>query len=101
MLRDKLYEVLYKDENKAIVKLSNKDHPLFKAHFPTMPILPGYIHFEIVADLFDININTIKKAKFLKTISPEQTVVYEKNTNKYRVYSKDEEVANFTLWVYV
>ena len=97
MLREKLYEVQYKDDNKAIVKLSDENHPLFKAHFPTMPIPPEYMHFEIVADVFDIEITTIKKAKFLKTITPKETLTYEKNTNKYKVYSQDEEIANFTL----
>ncbi len=97
MLTDKLYKVKYKEQNKAVVKLSDENHPLFKAHFPTMPILPGYIHFDMVANLFDIKITTIKKAKFLRTVTPNQTLIYEKNGNKFKVYSNDEEVANFTL----
>ena len=97
MLTDRLYEVQYKDENKVILKLSGENHPLFKAHFPTMPILPGYVHFEVVADVFSINITTIKKAKFLKTVTPNQTLIYEKNNNKFKVYCQNEEVANFIL----
>ena len=97
MLTDKLYEALYIDENKATIKLADENHPLFKAHFPNMPILPGYVHFDIAAELFNINITTIKKAKFIKTVTPNQTLTYEKNNNKFKVYCKDEEVASFIL----
>jgi len=97
MLTDKLYETLCIDENKATIKLADENHPLFKAHFPDMPILPGYANFDIVAKLFNINITTIKKAKFLKTVTPNQILTYEKNNNKFKVYCKDEEVASFIL----
>ena len=97
MLTDKLYKIVSKDENRFSVKLADENHPLFKAHFPTMPILPGYIHFEIVADVFNMKITTIKKARFLKTVSPTQTLTYEKNSNKFKVYCQNEEIANFIL----
>ena len=97
MLTDGLYELLFQDETKAIIKLSDENHPLFKAHFPTMPIMPGYVNFEIVADVFDLDITTIKKAKFLKTALPNQTLTYKKNNNKFKVYCQNEEIANFIL----
>ena len=97
MLTDGLYDVQYKDEERAIVKLSDENHPLFKAHFPTMPILPGYVNFEIVADVFNIKITTIKKAKFLKKVTPNQTLTYKKNSNKFKVYCENEEIASFIL----
>jgi 3-hydroxyacyl-[acyl-carrier-protein] dehydratase len=97
MLTDELYKIVSKDENRFIVKLADENHPLFKAHFPTMPILPGYIHFEIVADVFDMKITNIKKARFLKTVTPTQTLTYEKNSNKFKVYCQNEEIANFIL----
>jgi len=97
MLLEKLYVVKYKDKDKAVIELADENHPLFRAHFPTMPILPGYVHFEVVSDIFGIKITTIKKAKFLKTITPKQTLTYKKNNNKFKVFLQDEEVANFTL----
>ncbi|MEA3330532.1 MAG: hypothetical protein U9Q29_02415 [Campylobacterota bacterium] len=97
MLTDELYSVEFKDDKKAIVHLSDENHPLFKAHFPTKPILPGFINFEIISDVFNIEITTIKKAKFLKTVLPSQRLIYEKNANKFKVFCNNEEVANFTL----
>ncbi len=97
MIYNSLYEVKEKNENSATVILTNKNHPIFKAHFPIKAILPGFIHFEIIADVFDIEITNIKKAKFTKLVLPKETLIYEKNKNKYKVYSKGEQVASFSL----
>ena len=97
MLTDKLYSVEFKDDTKAVVRLSDENHSIFKAHFPSRPIMPGYVNFEIVADVFDIEVTTIKKAKFLKTALPNQTLTYEKNGNKFKVFCEMQEIANFTL----
>lgn len=97
MLLEKLYSVQYKDEKKALIMLCNGDHPIFKAHFPSQPILPGFMHFEIVSDVFNLEITAIKKAKFTKVITPSQTLTYEKSDNKFKVLCQDEEVASFSL----
>jgi len=94
---DGLYEVISKDENNALVQLSNKKHPIFKAHFPMHPVLPGFIHFEIVANVFDLEITSIKKAKFMDLVFPKQILRYEKKENKFHVFVNDKEVASFSL----
>ena len=97
MILNNLYFLKYKDNEKAVIKLCDKQHPVFKAHFPSHPILPGFVHFEIVADVFNIDIHTIKKAKFTKVITPLQILTYKKNDNKFKVFCQDEEVASFSL----
>jgi len=92
-----LYKLVSKSDNVAVVKLSDKSHPIFKAHFPMHPILPGFVHFEIVADVFELDITSIKKAKFMALIKPKETLQYEKTGNKFRVLRDLEEVASFTL----
>lgn len=92
-----LYEVISKNENEATVKLSDKKHPIFKAHFPNYPILPGFVHFEIVSDAFDTEILSIKKAKFVSLVKPKQTLKYIRNGNKFSVTCDNKEVASFTL----
>lgn len=94
---DGLYEVISKNENEAVIKLTDKKHPIFKAHFPMHPILPGFVHFEVVADVFNLEIESIKKAKFMSLITPKQTLRYERNANKFSVLCEDKEVASFTL----
>ena len=94
---DSLYDVVFKDENVAEVRLCDENHPIFKAHFPSKPILPGFIHFEIVAKLFSLEITAIKKAKFLNMVTPNELLKYEKKSNSFKVFSDDKEVANFSL----
>jgi 3-hydroxyacyl-[acyl-carrier-protein] dehydratase len=97
MLIDEFYSVEFKDENRAVVKLSDENHQIFKAHFPSQPIMPGFMNFEIVEKIFGIKITNIKKAKFLKIVLPNQRLVYERNANKFKVFCNEEEVANFTI----
>ena len=94
---ENLFTVEYKDDNKAVIKLCDENHPIFKAHFPTKPILPGFINFEIVVKLFGIKITAVKRAKFLKLIHPNQTLTYLKKGDSFKVLCEDENVANFIL----
>jgi 3-hydroxyacyl-[acyl-carrier-protein] dehydratase len=97
MLLDNLYKLQSKEENIAIVILSDENHPVFQAHFPGQPILPGFVHFDIIEDVFDIEITTIKRAKYLKVAHPKQSLIYERNNNKFKVSSDGEDIATFTL----
>ena len=97
MLIKDLYSIDLVSEDKAIITLCDETHPVFKAHFPTNPILPGFMNFDIVEKLFNIKITTIKKAKFLKTIEPNQTITYEREKNRFKVLCKDEVVVSFIL----
>ena len=97
MIYKSLYEVKYQDENCATALLTDKSHPVFKAHFPIKPVLPGFMHFEIVSDIFNIDIQSIKKAKFTKIVLPKQILKYEKKDNKFKVFCDDIEVASFSL----
>jgi 3-hydroxyacyl-[acyl-carrier-protein] dehydratase len=92
-----LYRIEYISNDKAIVKLSDENHPVFKAHFPNYPILPGFVNFDIVSEAFGLEITNIKKAKFLNPASPNQTLTYLRDKNSFKVICEDEEIANFTL----
>ncbi len=94
---DGLYEVIEKGEMVGVVQLTNKKHPIFKAHFPMHPVLPGFVHFEIVADIFDLKVTAIKKAKFTALVLPKQILRYERNKDRFRVYCENKEVASFSL----
>jgi 3-hydroxyacyl-[acyl-carrier-protein] dehydratase len=97
MLNKDLYTIDTKEENRAVITLCDESHPLFKAHFPTEPILPGFMNFDIVEKLFNLKITTIKKAKFLKIITPNQTLTYERNKNSFKVLCDDKVMASFSL----
>ena len=95
MLLDGLYKVLEKGEEQGTIELSDASHPVFKAHFPDKPIFPGFVHLEIIEDIFDIEITAIKKAKYNASILPAQTLVYEHDKNRIKVFMQDNEVASF------
>ena len=97
MFIDDLFYIKSQDNNEKTIKLTDKSHEIFKAHFPTKPILPGFIHFEIISILFDIEIKKIKRAKFLKLIEPNQTLTYVRDKNNFKVLSDDTVVASFVL----
>ena len=97
MLLDGLYTVLNANETEVSVLLSDENHPVFKAHFPSKPILPGFVHLEIISDVFNIEINGVKKAKFTNFVIPSQTLQYIKNANKIVVTCNSKDVASFTI----
>ncbi|SFV68561.1 hypothetical protein MNB_SM-4-1424 [hydrothermal vent metagenome] len=97
MLLDGLYEVLNRGENEASVKLSDESHPVFKAHFPQNPILPGFVHLDIIEDVFEMEITAIKKAKYSALILPTQTLVYKRDKNRIKVFMQENEVATFSF----
>ena len=97
MLLDGLYTILNENETEVSVLLSDEDHPVFKAHFPSKPILPGFVHLEIISDVFNIEINGVKKAKFTNLVIPSQTLQYIKNGNKIAVTCNSKDVASFAI----
>ena len=97
MLLDGLYTIVEKSVNKGSVVLSDASHPVFKAHFPSNPILPGFIHLEIIEELFDIQITGIKKAKYSALVLPSERLDYIKENKKIEVTCNKKEVASFNI----
>jgi len=97
MLLDKLYKIESVSQTQGSVILSDEEHPVFKAHFENNPILPGFVHLEIIADLFNLEIQSIKKAKFSGFVKPSQRLEYVKKGNRVSVFCAENEVAQFNL----
>lgn len=75
-----LFEVVEKTSNTIIIKLSNSSHPVFKAHFPNNPILPGFCHIEILSTLLKDNITKVKLLKLHQKALPNDTITYKIQT---------------------
>ena len=97
MFLDGLYSVENSSETEATVILSDESHPVFKAHFPSQPILPGFVHLEIISDVFNLEISGVKKAKYMNIVLPTQTLHYMKNSNKITVTCNNKDVASFNI----
>ncbi|WP_428025199.1 3-hydroxyacyl-ACP dehydratase [Arcobacter sp.] len=80
-----LYEIVQLDGFDCKIMFSTSKHPIFKAHFPTNPILPGFIQIDICEEIFNLKINKIKKAKFLNIIKPEDIIDINLNISKKKI----------------
>lgn len=77
-----LYTITNKLDKGIEILLATKEHPVFSAHFPTFPILPGFLQIDIAQELFNIKIKKIKKAKFLSIIKPKDQIIFNQIKNK-------------------
>lgn len=80
ILLNNLYAVIEASSSKITVKLSCKNHPVFKAHFPKSPILPGFLQIDIISKILDDKISNIKYSKFINLIYPDDIIVYNIKT---------------------
>lgn len=83
-LKNYLYKVLNVKETPEEVTYSisfNQECPIYKAHFPTMPITPGACIIQMVEELLEdhlkMNLQTagVKNAKFLRVLKPTDEVI--------------------------
>ncbi len=82
---ENLYSIINQNVQEVSIKLAQANHPIFKAHFPSYPLLPGFIQIEIIAEILKDDITTINYSKFLSPILPGDTIVYQiKNQDKKR-----------------
>ena len=85
-----LYDILTNNPFEKTIQLANASHEVFQAHFPTNPILPGFLQITLIEELFNIDIITIKKAKFLQVIAPNAILVIQKENNKILIHNKNQ-----------
>lgn len=81
LLKD-LFTVKEKSDYTYILSLASKNHPVFKAHFLGNEMLAGFLQIDIISLLMCHKIISIKKAKFLSLIKPEDVL-------EFRITSKD------------
>lgn len=96
---DKFYKTVEKNENRAVVKLADETHPVFKAHFPGAPIVPGFIQIEIAAQILGDRIKKVLHGKFRTHLLPGDTVNYdikqEENVVKVKLTKENKRVSEF------
>jgi len=75
-ITSKLYSVVSQDDEKIILQLTDVSHPIFKAHFPSNPILPGFCHIEMLAEILSDNIINIVLLKLRKKTLASEKIFY-------------------------
>lgn len=102
---ENLYKVtdFIKEENEISFKitLANKDHDVFKAHFPDYPLLPAFLQIDIVGEVLNIDINKITRSKFIIPFLPNDVIIYEikRNDSTYKCITKknDKKASEFSI----
>lgn len=72
-----LYAVIEQTNDVVQIQLADKTHPIFLAHFPSHPILPGFLQIDIIAEILNDDIREIISSKFISHICPNDIVSYE------------------------
>jgi 3-hydroxyacyl-[acyl-carrier-protein] dehydratase len=100
MILTDFYTLTCKEENRFCIELCDAKHPIFQAHFPNNPIVPGFILLELSAQVLGLEIVKITKAKFLKNSVPLSVLWFEYQTSektlKIRVIQNEQKVAELT-----
>lgn len=79
MLIPDFYKILEFDETDNLINASiflNKDHEIYKGHFPGQPVVPGVMQLQLIKELVEKNLNSelmfsdITFTKYLNMIDP-------------------------------
>ncbi len=81
MLLKDFYKIVSTDKidegNYTVVVYLNKDHEVFKGHFPNNPVTPGVCMMQIIKELCEsilnkeLQLKTASNVKFMALINPE------------------------------
>lgn len=80
MFKDQFYRILSRSSQEDTEVFSieiNKDHSIFKGHFPGNPVTPGVAQMEIIKELLGevrgtkMSMTTMSNCKFLAILNPE------------------------------
>lgn len=92
-ITSKLYNVISKDDDTIILQLADKSHPIFKAHFPSNPILPGFCHIEMLSEVLSDEVTEVVLLKLRKKTLPNEKVFYNiiNKDSRRKIKILDEE----------
>lgn len=101
-LSNGLYSVVSQSDERIEIKLTDASHPIFKAHFEGMPLLPGFLQIDMVAEILGKEIDAITSAKFVQKVLPDERLIYTIAPTKSGVRvkltnSSDELCGDFKL----
>jgi 3-hydroxyacyl-[acyl-carrier-protein] dehydratase len=81
MLKDHLYSIENLELGENIVNAHirlNPDHPIFKGHFPDVPVLPGVSMMQMVKEIMEealkrsFLLRSASQMKFLQMLNPKE-----------------------------
>jgi len=94
------YKKLNKDSWEVI--MTNKTHPVFKAHFEGNPLLPAFLQIDIMSEILDKKLLSIDKSKFKLPILPNDVLIYKiikvvDNSYKIEIFKNEISTSEFKV----
>ncbi len=71
-----LYDVVAKNDKYLHIKLADSTHVVFQAHFPTYPVVPGFLLVDIFAHEYGASIVEVATAQFKNVVTPNEEIIY-------------------------
>lgn len=82
--------------------MTNKTHPVFKAHFEGNPLLPAFLQIDIMSEILDKKLLSIDKSKFKLPILPNDVLIYKiikvvDNSYKIEIFKNEISTSEFKV----
>ena len=94
-----LYTIIEQTNEVIQIQLTDKTHSIFLAHFPSNPILPGFLQIDIIAEILNDDIREIISSKFISHICPNDVINYEIKTKEkiklIKIIKNDKKISEF------
>lgn len=95
-----LYTVLKQDLEQVTIQLTAENHPIFQAHFPGQPILPGFALIDILSEVLDDTVVYIRYSKFIVHLLPNDIILCkiktDKNRRSIKIFKNTQKVSEIT-----
>ena len=92
-----LYTITQQNTQELTIQLANENHPIFKAHFPEHPILPGFALIDIMAECLNDTIVGINQSKFIANALPNDILLCNIENNqkqkKIKIFRDKEKIS--------
>jgi 3-hydroxyacyl-[acyl-carrier-protein] dehydratase len=91
---NKIYNIEDKSADKITIRLTDENDPIFQAHFPNNPLLPGFCHIEILSEILFDEIKKVSLLKLRKKTLPKEVISYNITTKENQRKIKILDVNN-------
>ena len=75
----------------------NAEHPVFKAHFPSQPVVPGACLLQMVEEITGNKIIGVKNLKFLCPITPDKQPRFVVHDTQVQIEDNDIVYAKMSV----
>jgi 3-hydroxyacyl-[acyl-carrier-protein] dehydratase len=89
-----LYSFVLQENDTIVIALADENHPVFMAHFEGNPILPGFLHIDITAEVFGLEVITVKSAKYFEIVRPSEQITIKRIKDGVYELSKEGMVVS-------